>query len=93
MRIFYARKTGRGLVNTTYGRGRSIHHFKMGGELLLAPGLGKTNMEGVSTGGGVSAMSDKLDDLEKQPIQNVMDKLSKLQYRSSGKKKNISFNL
>lgn len=72
-----------------YGRHRSIHH-RRGGELLLVPGLGASNMEGVSSGSGVNAKSDKLDILQKQPMQNVMDRLNNIQFRS-GKRKNISF--
>jgi hypothetical protein len=89
-KIFYGTKTGRGLATKMYGRHRAVHHIQKGGELLLMPGLGASSNEGMSLGGGVNAKSDRLDALEKQPMQNIVDRLNNIQFRT-GKKKNISF--
>lgn len=101
MKVYYPRKTGRGIMTSMYGRGRNIHKFKRGGELLLSDGLGSSNLQGIQIGTdhsnsgmsglGVSAMSERIDRNQKLPLQNVMDKLNKVQIGTSIKKKNVSF--
>lgn len=97
MRIFYPKKSGQGYYNTMYGRSRAVHTLKRGENLLLTiPNLASTNLQGVSDtplkiGLGVNQQSDKLDNAQKIPMENIMDKLQKLQVRGGGKKKNISF--
>lgn len=92
-RIYYARKTGRGRVCTTYGRGRAVHRLKKGGSapLLLAPGLGASNGPSSFTGSGVSRASEKKDEYEKLPLSNVISKLEKLQISDGRKRKNVNF--
>lgn len=98
MKIFYAHKTGRGLYTTTFGRNRAVHGRKHGGstELLLVPGLGASNLQGVNTdtskvGAGVSAASERLDQKEKIPMASLQSKLERINLSDGKKKKNISF--
>jgi hypothetical protein len=98
MRIFYAHKTGRGLHTSQFGRKRSVHHHKHGGstELLLVPGLGASNLQGVSSdtsklGAGVSRQSEAIDKKEKIPMSNLQSKLEKIHLTDGKKRKNISF--
>jgi hypothetical protein len=98
MRVFFAHKSGRGLYTSHYGRKRSVHHYKHGGstELLLVPGLGASNLQGISNdtskiGSGVSAKSEMLDKKEKVPISNLQNKLEKIHLTDGKKRKNISF--
>ena len=89
MRIYYARRTQGGMCCSLYGKGRSIHHIKkVGGyvPLLLQPGLGEGNV-----GSGLPTM--KKIEQTKPKMNNIIEKLGKLQMEPTKKRKNISFQL
>ena len=88
MRIYYPRKTGRGMCCGMYGKGRSVHSLKRGGStpLLLQPGLGA-----FESGSGLPSMK-KIEETKPQ-MNRVIEKLSRLQMEAPKKRKNISFQL
>lgn len=89
MRIYYPRKTGKGMCCGMYGKGRSVHTLKRGGyaPLLLSPGLG------TSTGSGLPSLQ-KIEETKPQ-MNRVIERLGKLQMEQPviKKRKNISFKL
>ena len=93
MRIFYARKTGRGMCCSMYGKGRSAHSIKRpirGGEtLLLSPGLGVS--DGMRNGNGMPSLSTI--ESQKSQMNNVIRKLEQISLEPKMKKKNISFRI
>lgn len=66
-------------------------HYGLGSPLLLDSGLGSTPLQGVQFGTGVSSSSEKIDIIQKIPINNLSRKLESLQIRNPMKRKNISF--
>jgi len=92
MRIFYARKTGRGMCTSMYGKGRSTNSMKRpcyGGELLLSPGLGAS--EGMRNGNGMPSLSTI--EAQKPQMNNVIRKLEQIAFEPKQKRKNISFKI
>lgn len=94
MRIFYARKTGRGMCCSMYGKGRSMHSLKRplthGGEmLLLSPGLGAS--EGMTNGNGMPSLQ-KIE-AQKPQMNSVIRKLEQIQITPKDKRKNIRFQI
>ena len=91
MRIFYARKTGRGMCCSMYGKGRSTHSIKRpmmhGGELLLSPGLGAS--EGMRNGNGMPSLQQV--DAQKPQMNNVIRRLEQIEINP--RRKNIRFQI
>lgn len=90
MRIFYARKTGRGMCCSMYGKGRSTNTIRrpfQGGQLLLSPGLGAS--EGMRNGNGMPSMATI--ESQKPQMNNVIRKLEQISLEPREKRKNIRF--